>query len=119
MKFSGRADTLVGHAARPGLTLVKVGRTNDPKSRLRQVNFGFPNPEHAGWKLVRQHTYPNGSAAHEREEALKQRFAEVFQSQSGDFFLGNLTAIETAFHRFCTADTPLILGAPAKALGIK
>jgi hypothetical protein len=119
MRFTGKAEALVGTAARPGMTLVKVGRTNDPKSRLGQINFGFPNPDHAGWKLVRQHSYPSGEAAHDQEEALKQKFAEEFCSQSGEFFLGNLAAVETAFHRFCTASSPLILGAPAKAQGAR
>ena len=53
MQFSEPATFVLGNQAEnAGQMLVKVGRSNDPKRRLGELNGGFPDAAVFGWKLV-------------------------------------------------------------------
>lgn len=118
MLFNARADLLLGKSIRPDHALAKVGRSNDPNRRLRELNFGFPAPTSVGWKLAQTHIFPDGATAHSHEDLLKGLFEREFTSQSGEFFTGPQKAMAQAFQSYCIASSPKILGAPAKAKGI-
>lgn len=119
MQFTAQADLLVGKSSKPGHALMKVGRSNDPKRRLSELNCGFPAPTAVGWKLVQRCSYADGTTAHKHETALKDRFASLFTSQGGEFFTGDGAAMIRSFQDYNVSNSPRILGAPAKAQGLK
>jgi hypothetical protein len=98
--------------------LVKVGRSNDPKRRLKEINSGFPEAAEVKWQLVHQQSFDDGETAHRFEDELKANFHKFFQSQSGEFFTGDRKAIVAQFQDFCIRNMPKIRGAKAKAKGI-
>lgn len=102
-----------------GQMLVKVGRSNDPKRRLGELNGGFPETAIFRWKLVQTLSAPDALTAHKWEDELKYNFAEQFCSQGGEFFTGKLTDIKSEFHDFCIRHTPKIRGAAGAAKGVR
>lgn len=118
MLFSPSAELLLGKPVRSGDVLAKVGRSNDPNRRLGELNCGFPAPAVVGWKLTQTHRYPDGATTHRHEDALKDLFDRDFTSQGGEFFSGPQKLMIQAFQNYCIANSPKILGAPAKARGI-
>ena len=120
MMFSEPAAFVLGDLAdHAGQMLVKVGRSNDPKRRLGELNSGFPETAVFGWKLVQTLKAPNAAAAHEWEDELKRNFAAKFSSQGGEFFTGRIIDIKSAFHEFCIRYTPRIRGAAGTAKGVR
>jgi len=119
MILTAGADALLPKTAFSfGHALAKVGRTNDPARRVKEVNCGFPENAFVHWKAERLHSYPTGAAAHAAEDALKRIFAEKFKSQGNEFYTGNRAELVAAFDAYCAADVPRILGAPGKAKGL-
>jgi hypothetical protein len=119
MVLSADAEALMGkQGAHAGHALVKVGRSNDPKRRLKEINSGFPEAAEVKWQLVHQQSFDDGETAHRFEDELKANFHKFFQSQSGEFFTGDRKAIVAQFQDFCIRNMPKIRGAKAKAKGI-
>lgn len=119
MLLSGDADTILGTGSNnTGKALCKVGRSNKPKERLAQINVGFPPSATVKWQLARQQAFDSGATAHDLERKLKAKFSQIFQPQGGEFFVGDHAAILKAFHEFCVANMPKILGAAGRAKGI-
>lgn len=120
MILSAGAETLLGETgSHVGQALVKVGRSNNPRRRLEEINAGFPKPAMCRWNLLRTQSFPDANTAHDLEDKLKSYFDEKFQSQDGEFFTGDADAVETAFQGFCVANMSRILSAPGKAEGVR
>jgi hypothetical protein len=119
MILSENAEVLMGTSGNHvGHALVKVGRSNDPKRRLKEINAGFPDTARVQWLLSHRQAFENGEIAHRFENELKAIFDKLFQSQNGEFFTGERKAIVCEFQDFCIANMPKIKGAKAKARGI-
>lgn len=94
--------------------LIKVGRSNDPKRRLGEINSGFPESAEFRWSLSRMQKFETADLAHELEQKLITEFAGRFQSQGGEFFVGVETNLVREFDSFCTRHLPAILGATVR-----
>lgn len=120
MKFSANAEVLLGKSGpHVGGALVKIGRSNDPARRLKEVNSGFPERAVLRWELTFNQSFEDGRTAHQYENELKKRFAQDFTSQAGEFYTGEWKAIERAFQSFCFSKMPAILAAAGRAKGVK
>ena len=120
MIFSEPAEFVLGpRGEHVGHALAKVGRSNDPKRRLGELNSGFPEASVFKWKLAQTHKSPDGETAHLLEDKLKTIFAEQFQSQRGEYFTGPKESLETAFFKFSCANRPIIRGASGLAKGVR
>ena len=120
MKLSANAEALLGKTGpHVGKALVKVGRSNDPNRRLKEVNGGFPVCAVCRWELKHNQPFEDGETAHSYETELKEHFAVKFTSQAGEFFTGEWSAMEQAFQTFCFSKMPKILAAAGKAKGVK
>lgn len=118
MALSENAEVLLGKTgSHLGKALVKVGRSNDPKRRLKEINSGFPEVAFCRWKLLLIQPFENAKIAHDLEDKLKQQFAEAFASQGGEFYTGELSSMKRNFINFCTSHMPVIMAAPGKAKG--
>ncbi|MGO4449086.1 hypothetical protein AB4Y96_09175 [Phyllobacterium sp. TAF24] len=115
MRFSGAAEVLLGsRPAYSGKTIFKVGRSNDPKRRLSEINGGFPVPSLVKWELLNTHLYPDGQTAHDSETNLKASFDQSFLSLGGEFFLGGESDVQSSFLRHCSKSSIVMIGAPGK-----
>lgn len=120
MVLQGGSEALLGRAGpHVGEALVKVGRSNDPLRRLKEINSGFPDSALYRWKLVAKQMFPDGTTAHRLEDDLKNSFHKQFRSQGGEFYTGDERKIQQQFHIFCAKNMPAILGAPGKAAGVR
>ncbi len=116
MMLSGPCEVLMGKfGPHVGKTLVKVGRSNDPKRRLSEVNGGFPERSIYRWELKRQQSFSSVKDAHDQEDKLKKLFDDRFTSEGNEFFSGDWEKLESAFIGFCVSALPKILGAARKA----
>lgn len=119
MLFPGGPEVLLGKSRdHVGQALVKVGRSDDPERRLGEVNFGFPKPQAQGWELNKRHRFLDGDTATDIEKIIKKEFDKEFTSQGGEFFTGDLDAMQSHFDDLCKSRMPENLGAPGKARGI-
>ena len=66
----------------PGLTVMKVGMSNAPERRLRELNWGFPPGSEIRWILTYTWIYPNGQEAFDAESIVLEKF------RSQDYWLG-------------------------------
>lgn len=120
MKLTANAEALLGRTGpHLGKALVKIGRSNDPIRRLKEVNGGFPKSAVCRWELKYHQPFDDGATTHSHETELKARFAKEFTSQSGEFYTGEWDAMERVFQTFCFSKMPKILAAAAKAKGVK
>lgn len=120
MLLDGGSETLLGRfGPHLGKALVKVGRSNDPKRRLKELNEGFPKGSICRWRLVQSQRFPDVDTAHRHETDLKQFFHHLFTSQENEFFTADQIAIESEFNRFCVERLPSLKGAPGKAKGVR
>lgn len=120
MMLTQNAGSLLGNSVlHVGKALAKVGRSNDPVRRLREINEGFPEQSIVKWRLIGTQKFEDGRAAHDYETDLKMQFERRFQSQGNEFFTGETEAITRAFQSFCFSKLPKIIGAPGKAKGVK
>lgn len=112
MLLTAKAGALLGPCHRfADYALVKVGRSNDPKRRLDEINAGFPKSAHFRWELINTYKFASADLAHELEQKLISEFADRFQSQGGEFFAGVEQKLRREFESFCTRHLPAILGA--------
>lgn len=119
LKLSANAETLLGKTGpHVGKALVKIGRSNDPTRRLKEVNGGFPERAVCRWELKHNQPFENGNTAHNYEKELKVNFANEFTSQKGEFYTGEWGSMERAFQTFCSSKMPKILAAAGKARGV-
>jgi hypothetical protein len=120
MRLEGGAEALLGKTGyHVGQTLVKVGRSNNPARRLEEINGGFPETAVIRWKLVAYQPFPDADAAHRNETELKELFNARFTSQGREFFTAPKKEAERAFDNFCASKRHKIIGAAAKAQGIR
>tara|TARA_R110002095_G_scaffold172885_2_gene150280 strand:+ start:344 stop:1309 length:966 start_codon:yes stop_codon:yes gene_type:complete len=112
MLLSANAGALLGPRSRlADYALVKVGRSNDPKRRLKEMNGGFPETSTFRWQLHGSQKFESADRAHELEQKLMIEFAARFHSQGGEFFAGDERKLIREFEAFCTSHLPAILGA--------
>ena len=120
MMLTQNADLLLGRSGpHVGKALIKVGRSNDPARRLKEVNEGFPEQSIVRWKLISTQEFDDGRTAHDFETDLKAQFERQFHSQGNEFFTGETEALTRAFQLFCFSKMAKIVGAPGKAKGVK
>lgn len=120
MMLSAKAEALLGKAGpHVGKSLVKVGRSNDPRRRLKEINGGFPERAVCRWELKYSEAFADGNTAHSCETELKNEFEKRFVSQGGEFYCGDGDALQNSFRFFCASKLPKILAAPGRARGIK
>jgi EVE domain/Meiotically up-regulated gene 113 len=112
MMLSEKAGALLGHRARHAdYALAKIGRSNDPKRRLKEINAGFPPSAICRWQLKAFQAFDSADMAHKAETDLKVVFDQKFHSQGGEFFAGEPGRLVDEFGSFCAARLPAILGA--------
>ena len=115
MLLTAKAGALLGPRHRfADYALAKVGRSNDPKRRLGEINSGFPESAEFRWSLSRMQKFETAELAHELEQKLITEFAGRFQSQGGEFFTGVENNLIREFDSFCTRHLPAILGATVR-----
>lgn len=120
MILSQNAESLFGHSTtHTGKALVKVGRTNDPARREKDLNVGFPERSAIRWKLTHRQKFEDAMTAHNHEIEIKKLFEQKFRSEGGEFFIGERRDIESFFTAFCISKMPKILGAAGKAKGVR
>ena len=120
MMLTAKAEALLGRAGpHVGKALVKIGRSNDPSRRLKEINGGFPNNAMCRWQLKYYQAFADGTTAHSHENELKDEFVKQFSSQGKEFFCGDGDATERAFQAFCASKIPKILAAAGRAKGVK
>jgi hypothetical protein len=120
MLFNARAEVLLGPTGpHVGKVLAKVGRSNDLKRRLGEINSGFPETAKFRWELSASQRFPDVATAHQYETQLKDFFDVRFVSQGGEFFTADEKEVVHAFRSFCVSKIPKIMGAPGKAIGVK
>jgi len=100
-KFEGDAAALLGRGN--GLPrnqiLIKVGMSNAPKRRQKELNSGLPPAAVGQWNMVLLSAdYPDGASAKTAEDILKTALANKFESQGGEFFLGVESSLASAFY---------------------
>lgn len=115
MMLSEKAGALLGGRSRySGYALAKVGRSNDPKRRLKEVNCGFPESAAFRWELKCMQKFENAKRTHELEQELIAKFDGPFHSQGGEFFAGEQRKLVSEFELFCALKLPAILGASVR-----
>jgi len=120
MHLVGDAEALLGRTGKHvGQTLLKIGRSNDPARRLDEINSGFPEAAVIRWRLVAQQPFADGDTAHRYETELKELFNARFTSQGGEFFTASPKEADQEFTNFCASKLHRILGAAAKAGGVR
>lgn len=68
-----------------GLTVVKLGMSNDPIRRLDELNFGFPPGSSIEWRLHRTRTYPSGQEAFAAEGEILEALRLARRWIGGEF----------------------------------
>lgn len=116
MLLTSKARALLGARHRfADHALVKVGRSNDPKRRLKEINSGFPESAAFRWSLSRFQKFETAELAHELEQKLIRELEGRFESQGGEFFAGVEANMIREFDSFCARHLPAILGAAVRA----
>jgi len=113
MSLSGCVDALFP-IARPearGKVIVKVGRSNDPRRRLTEMNSGFPPTAAARWELSQTQKFASGDAAHNAEQALLSHLEERGFALGMEFASLPKKEIFTLFAQFVQESAYLIRAA--------
>jgi len=75
MRLRGPVDHLFPDHTAAGLSIIKVGRSNDTDRRLSELNSGFPPRCGLAWELVEHQTFESAIMAHYAEQrALRSLF---------------------------------------------
>jgi hypothetical protein len=116
MKYSGDLAVFLG--LKPfelqGISLIKVGYSNDPNRRLVELNSGFPPSAASRWKLrLKSRPFPDAATALAAEDRLKEAFTKTGKSQGGEFFLCSEKLVDTTFSEVA-ADTAFRIIAPKR-----
>ena len=120
MMLTAKAEALLGLTGpHVGKFLVKIGRSNDPSRRLREINEGFPERAVCRWELKLKQAFADGETVHVLETELKHLFATQFTSEGNEFYSGDGDAMVGAFQTFCISKMPKIHAAPGKAKGVR
>ncbi|EFO30895.1 conserved hypothetical protein [Roseibium sp. TrichSKD4] len=87
--FEGDGAALLGKPAHFGdkTVAMKIGVSNDPASRMHQLNAGIPPAAIGRWALRMQGQFPSRRAA-EDAEAIFKKTAVKLESLGGEFFWG-------------------------------
>jgi hypothetical protein len=72
MRLVGRLAELFPSHNLHQRAVIKVGRTNDVKRRVEELNGGFPPGLELSWRPELTQTFANGAAAHDVEQFLIQ-----------------------------------------------
>lgn len=100
MTFEGDTARLLGRRSDPlwDKGLFKVGLSRDPARRCGELNAGLPPASKFRWSLsYTSKAFPNGQLAKTAEDDMKAKFAGLFESQGGEFFLGKPDEVHSAF----------------------
>lgn len=117
MMLVGPTSAFLGRQSESN-SLFKVGRSNDPKRRLKELNCGFPPSAVIRWKMLRSERFPDADTAHQVEQAVHAALAARHRSEGGEFFTGPERSIESTYSTLCTSRMHRILGASTRATGI-
>lgn len=72
MRLDGPVEQLFPQRDMMGSAVIKIGRSNDAKRRLTEMNCGFPPGLGLTWRAVQVQSYSSGREAHEIEQAIIQ-----------------------------------------------
>lgn len=70
MRLDGPVELLFPKRHLGGSAVVKIGRSNDVKRRVKELNCGFPPGLGLIWQPVQVQSYPSGRDAHAIEQAI-------------------------------------------------
>lgn len=110
MKLAGCVDALFPDL-RPNVTqkvVVKVGRSNDPKRRESELNFGFPPSAKARWELVQAQTFRTADEAHDAEQKLLADLAGRGCSLGAEFAVIAAKELHTLLSKYVGSSAFLI-----------
>lgn len=75
----------VACAGEPGSIVIKVGLSNEPQRRLRQLNAGFPPRASFGWKIKTTRSFASFDEAFDAESRLLEAIRERGHWIGGEF----------------------------------
>lgn len=92
-QFDGDGHALIGKPKPLGdkRVALKIGVSNDPVSRAKQLNAGIPPAAQGKWVIGFQAQFPDRKAAEAAEQNFKDRSAGSLESLGGEFFWGDQT----------------------------
>ena len=96
--FQGDAFALAGKPKTFGKApaLTKIGVSNAPSERCKQLNSGFPPGGAGKWDIRLQATFSDRKSAEEAEAIFKANHGKL-ESLGGEFFWGELDYAEACF----------------------
>lgn len=95
--------------------VVKVGYSKDPRRRCDDHNVGFPKESPTRWRLkFTSKAFPSGASAKAAEDSMKVQFDLAFESLGNEFFIGDETALSSAFFTAARATAFVITAAPTR-----
>jgi hypothetical protein len=100
LQIEGDIMGLLGRrsATLDGKAVVKVGYSREPNRRAAEHNAALPPAGQLHWKLTMlSKAFPDGRAAKDAEDIMKEEFAKRFESLGGEFFLGLDRDLTSAF----------------------
>ncbi|MBB5747062.1 GIY-YIG nuclease family protein [Brevundimonas variabilis] len=80
-----------------GDDVLKIGRSNAPHRRLRQLNAGFPPAMGFRWSLLAVKPFADAQSAHDAEQALLLRLYGEARSLGGEFVKAPRASVKTWF----------------------
>lgn len=96
-------------------SLVKVGYSNDPERRWREMNSGLPPAGKLQWRMaLRSQAFKSADAAFEAENQAKADLARSGESLGGEFFIGTTEKIHAAFHTSAGRAAFVLIAPPSK-----
>lgn len=87
LELTGPVAALYPDEAREGLKIIKIGRANDLRRRISQLNAGFPPKSGLAWRCVDYVVLDTGQAADDVEQELLGRLYERDLTLGGEFAL--------------------------------
>lgn len=97
MQLHGPLERLFPARDLRGMTILKVGRSNDVARRVAELNCGFPPGAGLTWKLVLAHAFASADAAHDVEQALLGLVQQHGFAIGGEFAIAPEMAAEPLF----------------------
>lgn len=71
----------------PGHIIIKVGHSDDPARRERELNFGLPFNCRVFWKVVGKRLYPSKQEAYSAEGAILENLRMKNRALDGEFII--------------------------------
>ena len=111
MRLRGPVDQLFPDHTAAGLSIIKVGRSNDTDRRLSELNSGFPPRCGLAWELVDHQTYGSALTAHTAEQWILSKLFSRGLTLGGEFACCPATELSSVLRhpRLLAFDQPGLL----------